>query len=121
MEFEIYSSEKASGVIASKAKTHQPVIEAPEKVRVGEPFEIKVKVGPHPSTKEHYIGKIDVYYSESRRDFNPILIASIILAPEYTEPTFSLKLKVEKHGVIHVISYCNLHGLWRSWREIHVE
>jgi len=121
MEFEIYSGEKATGIIASKAKTHQPVIEAPEKVKAGEPFEVKVRVGPHPSTKEHYIGKIEVYYSEAGRDFNPILIASISLAPEYTEPVVSLRVRVEKSGVIHVISYCNLHGLWISGREIRVE
>ena len=110
----IYSPEQASGEAISKVETHTPKIEAPEKVKAGEEFEVKISVGPHPNTVQHSIRYIKVYFYEEGRPFNPIHLATIFLEPEYAEPKITLKLKLKKSGTIYAIEYCNLHGLWSS-------
>ncbi len=114
----IYSPEKASGEAISKVETHTPKIELPSEVRVGEPFEVKIKIGPHPNKVEHSIRRIEVYFYEEGRAFNPIHIASFNFEPGYIEPELTIKLKLEKNGILYVIGYCNLHGLWEARREI---
>ncbi len=117
----IFSSERVSGEAAGKAESHLPRIEAPEKVRAGEAFEVRVRIGPHPSVAEHYIGWIDVYFEEEGRPFNPLLLARIALAPGYVEPDVRLVLKLRRSGLLHVVGYCNVHGLWEAKREVRVE
>ena len=115
----IYSPETAKNEAISKIESHTPRIEAPDRVRSGEEFSVKVSVGPHPSTIEHYIRKIELYFYEEGRRFNPILLASIELTPIYSEP--KVEIKIKKSGVLYALSYCNLHGLWEGKKEIIVE
>ena len=117
----IYTPETASGEAISKVESHTPKIEAPSKVKANEVFEVKIKVGPHPSTVEHSIRRIELYFYEEGRKFNPILLASIDLTPVYTEPDIKITLKLKKSGVLYAIGYCNLHGLWEARKEIIVE
>ena len=117
----IYSPERAVGEALSKVETHTPRIEAPEKVKAGEPFKIRVSVGPHPNTLEHSIRWIEVYYEEEGRAFNPYMIARFATEPGITEPILEITVKLSKSGKIHVLAYCNLHGLWEGTREIRVE
>ena len=117
----IYSPERASGEAVTKVKSHTPKIEAPQLVKAGQPFELKISVGPHPSTVQHSIRKIEVYYYEKGRSFNPVLLATIRLTPAYTEPEVKLVLRLKKSGTIYAIGYCNLHGLWEDRKEIRVE
>ncbi len=92
----IYTPKRASGEAISKVETHTPKIEAPDKVKAGEEFEVKVSVGPHPNTVQHSIRYVKLYLREEGRAFNPIHLASVILEPEYAEPKISLKLKLKK-------------------------
>ncbi len=49
-----------------KKEKHVPVIDAPDKVKKGEFFNIKVEIGkeiPHPNTTEHHIRWIDSLFS----------------------------------------------------------
>lgn len=117
----IYTPETASGEAISKVESHTPRIEAPSKVKANEVFEVEIKVGPHSSTVEHSIRRIELYFYEEGRKFNPILLASIDLTPVYTEPDIKITLKLKKSGVLYVIGYCNLHGLWEARKEIIVE
>ena len=117
----IYTPEKASGEAVSKIESHTPKIEAPDIVKKGKLFELKVAVGPHLNTVQHSIRKIEVYYYEKERAFNPIHLATIRLTPEYAEPNVKLVLNLKKSGIMYVIAYCNLHGLWESRKEIKVE
>ncbi len=116
----IYSEEKAPAEVKPKAKSHIPRIEAPDRVKAGQEFELKVSVGPHPSTVEHSIRWIDIYLYEEGRAFNPIHIASVVLEPGYTVPEVVLKLRLQKKSVIYAVSYCNQHGLWEARKEIDV-
>ncbi|MCC5998262.1 MAG: class II SORL domain-containing protein, partial [Thermofilum sp.] len=97
----IYSPEVAAGEAVSKVETHTPKIEAPDEVKAGEPFYIKIKVGPHPNTLQHSIRWIEVYFEEEGRAFNPIMLSRIHLEPELVEPEVTLKLVLKKSGVIY--------------------
>jgi len=117
----IYSPEEAPEQVASKAETHTPRIEAPDRVKAGEPFKVRIFVGPHPNEVQHSIRWIEVYFAEEGRTFNPIYIARIDLAPEYAEPDVTLTLRLKKSGTLYVVEHCNLHGLWEARKEIKVE
>jgi superoxide reductase len=117
----IYSPEVASGEAVSKVETHTPKIEAPDETKAGEPFYIKIKVGPHPNTLQHSIRWIEVYFEEEGRAFNPIMLSRIHLEPELVEPEVTLKLVLKKSGVIYALEYCNLHGVWEGRKAITVK
>jgi len=117
----IYSEDRVPPKYASKAASHTPRIDAPDRVRPGEDFTLKIVVGPHPNTVDHSIRWIDVFLYEEGREFNPIHIARILLEAGYTLPEVTLKMRIQKRSVVHAVSYCNLHGLWEARKEIDVE
>ncbi len=117
----IYSREKASKEAISKAESHTPRIDAPDRVKADQVFDIAIRVGPHPNTIEHSIRWIDVYFSEEGSMFNPIHITRVLLEPVYIEPIVRLSMKLRKSGTLYVIAYCNLHGLWGNKKRITVE
>ncbi|MEM0015220.1 MAG: class II SORL domain-containing protein [Zestosphaera sp.] len=114
----IYSPERASGEAITKVETHTPKIEAPEVVKANEPFEVRVFVGPHPNVVEHSIRRVELYFYEEGRPFNPVRLAAVELEPVYSEPDIRFKVKVRKGGVIYAVEYCNLHGLWEARKEV---
>lgn len=118
-----------------KKEKHVPVIEGPDKIKKGEPVSIKVSVGkeiPHPNTTAHHIRWIEVYFLASGEKF-PLEIGRFEFTSHgesgegpdtssvYTSPEVNLKFKTEKPGVILASSYCNIHGLWQSSKEIGIE
>ncbi len=117
----IYTPETASGEAISKVETHTPKIEAPDKVKAGEVFKVKVSIGPHPNKVEHSIRWLELYFAEEGRAFNPILLGRVFWTPGYAEPVVEFNIKLSKSGVLYAIAYCNLHGLWESRKEIKVE
>ena len=116
----IYTPETASGEAISKIESHTPKIEAPESVKADQTFEVKVTVGPHPNTVEHSIRRIEVYFYEEGRPFNPVLLSSTNLTPVYAEPNVKVASKLNKSGTIYAIEYCNIHGVWEGRKEIKV-
>ncbi|MCE4609774.1 MAG: class II SORL domain-containing protein [Desulfurococcales archaeon] len=117
----IYTPEEAPEQVISKAETHTPKIEAPEKVKKGEPFKVKITVGPHEMKPHHSIRYVEVWFYEEGRAFNPVRVAKIEFEPGYTLATAELTLTLEKSGTLYAISYCNLHGLWEARKTIQVE
>ncbi len=117
----IYSREKAEGEAVSKVETHTPVIECPDVVKAGEPFEVKISVTKHPNKVEHSIRYVDVFFVEEGRAFNPVKVAKVKFTPEYAEAEAVIKLKLQKSGTIVALAYCNLHGLWENYKEVRVE
>ncbi len=118
-----------------KTEKHVPVIEGPEKISKGQVLEIKVSVGKqiaHPNTTEHHIRFIEVYFLATGEKF-PYQLARFefnthgesVQGPNtstiFSEPKVSAVFKTEKSGVIMAVAYCNIHGLWRSEKEIKVE
>jgi superoxide reductase len=118
-----------------KTEKHVPVIEGPDKISKGQSLVIEVSVGKqiaHPNTTEHHIRFIEVYFLATGEKF-PCQLARFefnahgesVQGPNtsmiFSEPKVSAVFKIERSGVIMAIAYCNIHGLWRSEKEIKVE
>lgn len=115
-----------------KTEKHVPVIEAPDTAKKGEFFKITVSVGkeiPHPNKTEHFISWIAVYFQPQGEKF-PYQVAKAefsahgasINGPDtssvYTHPEVGLVFKTDKPGTLYAVSFCNIHGLWQSSREV---
>lgn len=118
-----------------KSEKHVPVIEAPEKAKKGEFSRITVSVGKeiaHPNKTEHHIRWISIFFHPKGEKF-PYQIAKAEFnahgestqGPDtssiYTHHETVISFKTEKPGTIYASSYCNIHGLWQSSKEISVE
>ena len=118
-----------------KTEKHVPVIEGPDKINKGQALMFEVSVGKqiaHPNTTEHHIRSIEVYFLATGEKF-PCQIARFEFnahgesaqgpntSTVFSEPKVSAIFKTEKSGVIMATAYCNIHGLWRSEKEIKVE
>jgi len=118
-----------------KLEKHVPVIEGPDKITKGQVLTIEVSVGKqiaHPNTTEHHIRFIEVYFLATGEKF-PYQLARFefnahgesVQGPNtstiFSEPKVAAVFKTEKSGVIMATVYCNIHGLWRSEKEVKVE
>ena len=117
-----------------KTEKHVPVIECPDRVKAGELFPIKVTVGKgiaHPNTTEHHIRLISVYFHPEGEKFTYQIGHFEFSAhgestegpnkgPVYTNHEVTVSLKIDESGVIYATAFCNIHGLWRSEKEIKV-
>jgi superoxide reductase len=117
-----------------KTEKHVPAIDAPDKVKKGEFFKVTVSVGKeiaHPNKAEHHIRWVEVYFHPKGEKFPYQIAKSEFTAhgestqgPDtssvYTHPEIVLSFKTDKPGVIYASSYCNIHGLWQSSKEITV-
>lgn len=97
---------------------HVPVIEAPDSVKAGEPFQVSIKVGsiPHVMEEGHHIQWIELY---SRGNF----LARVDLTPVFTKAEVTVTLvkgEVHKATTLRAIERCNLHGMWEGIKEISV-
>lgn len=118
-----------------KQEKHVPVIESSEVLKKGEFSKIIVSVGrqiPHPNTTEHHIRWITVYflpagekfpYEIGKAEFNAH--GESVQGPNtsaiFTHPEVVLSFKTDKPGTLFASSYCNIHGLWQSSKELKVE
>jgi superoxide reductase len=115
-------------------KKHVPIIEAPETVIAGEPFEVTVTVGsiPHVMEEKHYIEWVELYLHNKlvgRKELSPsdkTADEALIAIKEIETCTI--------HGVnicgecgeksvittLYAREHCNIHGLWEADRKIEV-
>lgn len=118
-----------------KKEKHVPVIEAPDKVKKGEFFNLRVTVGKevtHPNKTEHHIRWIAVYFHPQGEKF-PSQIGRTEFTSHgesaqgpdtstiYTHHQVTLAFKTDKPGIIYAAGYCNIHGLWENSKPISVE
>jgi superoxide reductase len=117
-----------------KTEKHVPVIECPDKVKTDEIFPLKISLGKevaHPNTTSHHIRWISVYFLPKGEDspcqighFEFISHGASTQGPDtssvYTHHEVSISMKTGKSGVLYATSLCNIHGLWRSAKEIEV-
>ncbi|NIA21734.1 MAG: superoxide reductase [Anaerolineaceae bacterium] len=102
-------------------KKHLPVIEAPDSVKAGEPFEVTVQAGKllaHPNEPGHHIESIELYQGH-------VLLARVDLAGGLAGPkvTFTVLLASDvddPNGGLRAFEKCNLHGTWEGARAIEV-
>lgn len=117
-----------------KKEKHVPLIEAPDSVKSGEMFQIKVSVGKeitHPNTTEHHIRWIQVFFLPEGEKYACQLahcgftahgeaVAGANEGPAYTNHSAVLEARLGKSGTLYAMSLCNIHGLWEYSREIKV-
>ena len=117
-----------------KKEKHVPAIECPDEAPAGEAFDVKISLGKevaHPNTTEHHIAWVSLYfnpegdkfsYDVGRFDFNAHgqSAAGPNQGPVYTDHTVTASMKIGTSGTLHALSYCNIHGLWESSKEIKV-
>jgi superoxide reductase len=118
-----------------KLEKHVPVIEAPDKVKKGQVFQVKVTIGKevaHPNKTEHHISWIDVYFLPRGGKY-PCQIAKAEFSAHgestdgpdtstiYTHHEAIVSFKTDKPGTIFASSLCNIHGLWKNAKEIEVD
>lgn len=111
-----------------KGEKHVPVIHAPETVKKGESFDVKVLIGeeiPHPNTLEHHIAWIKLYFHGEGEKF-PVEVGNVTFAAHGEAGTFTdyfatFRFKAEKSGTIYATSYCNIHGLWENSSELKLD
>ena len=117
---------------------HVPVIEAADKVKAGEAFDVKLSVGKdiaHPNTVEHHIEWIKLYfvaegtqlpYEVGELSFEVGAIefnvhgdgATANEGPVAAVSEGTLAVALKKSGKLIAVSYCNIHGLWESEKDI---
>jgi superoxide reductase len=115
-----------------KKEKHVPVIECADRVKADEVFPVKVSLGKeiaHPNTTEHHIRWIQLFF-KPQGDKYPYQVGCFEFTahgesvegpnkgPVYTNHTVVTELKVNKPGTLVAASFCNIHGLWESSRDI---
>jgi superoxide reductase len=118
-----------------KKEKHVPVIECPSKIKADEIVDVKITIGkeiPHPNTTDHHITWISLLFKPDGEKF-PYNIGryeflahgSSTQGPNtstiYTHPMITTSFKTSKSGVLYVSSYCNIHGLWQSSKELKIQ
>lgn len=110
-----------------KAEKHVPVVEAPDEVEAGKPFQVKVSVGkeiPHPNTQEHHIRWIDLFFQPEGDKFvyqlGHVEFTAHGEADALTSPEAVFSVQVGKPGTLIALSLCNIHGLWEGSKAIKV-
>ena len=118
-----------------KKEKHAPVIEAPQKVKSGEAFEVKLSLGKeiaHPNTTEHHISWISLYFKPKSSNFTHQVghfefwahgksTSGPNKGPIYAHPSVSASVSLNESGTFFAMAFCNIHGLWESSLEIEVE
>jgi len=117
-----------------KKEKHAPVIECPDTVAAGEVFDVTLSVGkeiPHPNTTEHYIAWMTLFFFPEGGKFAQQIgrfefssHGEAATGPNtgvvYTSPKAVASFKVTVPGTLIAVSYCNIHGLWESNKEIKI-
>ncbi len=117
-----------------KKEKHVPVIECPDRVGLGEVFDVKVSLGAevaHPNTTEHHISWITLYFQPEGEKFTHQVghyefsahgesTAGPNEGPVYTHHSVTTSLELKKSGTLYALALCNIHGLWESSKEIQV-
>ena len=111
---------------------HVPVIECPDAFGAGEMINITVSVGKeinHPNTTEHHIRWIRLYFLPEGSPY-AYEIGSIEFGAHgestagpntsgiYTDHVAMFRMKTDVPGTLYATSFCNIHGLWDSMKEI---
>lgn len=117
-----------------KTEKHVPVIESPDSAKAGEKFTVQVSVGKeiaHPNTTEHHIRWIKLYFKPEGGKFAYDLgsyefsahgesVEGANKGPAFSDPQATAAVKLNVSGTLIAESYCNIHGLWESSKEIKI-
>jgi superoxide reductase len=115
-----------------KSEKHVPVIEGKDKFNKGELISLTITIGkeiPHPNTTAHHIRWVNVYFLPHGEKF-PYEIGHFEFnahgesaqgadtSTVYAHHEVTVYFKTDKPGTVMASSYCNIHGLWGSEKNI---
>ncbi len=95
---------------------HTPKVEAPDKVKAGEWFQVKVSIGIeglHPSMAEHFIQWIAIYKDD-------IEISRVYLHPVYSKPEVTFTIALDETSTIKIFEQPNHTAPWVTTKRIRV-
>ena len=99
-------------------KKHLPIIEAPDKAKKDEVFNVTIEVGKllaHPNEAGHFIEWIELYCGDT-------FLFRVNLSASLSSPKVTVPVKLaHAHGPLKARGKCNLHGLWEGVRDIKIE
>lgn len=109
--------------LMGKEKKHMPVIDAPDKVKRGEPFNVKVTVGDginlfNRTLPQHHIRWIEVFFQAKDEKFPQEIRTFKFNISQTPVPECAVSFKIDKPGIIFASSYCDLHGLLQNSKDI---
>jgi len=118
-----------------KSEKHVPVIEAPDRVRPDEMFDVSVSLGKevaHPNTTEHHIRWIRVFFKpdddRSTYDLGNFEFSAHGEStegpnegPVHTHHGAAFRMRTKKAGTLQAMALCNIHGLWEHERRVELE
>lgn len=97
-------------------KKHVPAITCPDSLKANEPFQCTVHVGKylkHPNEPTHHIEFLDLYMDD-------LFLCRADLQARKSEPIVTFTIMVPGSGKLKAYESCNIHGVWRSEKEIEV-
>jgi len=117
-----------------KTEKHVPVIDCADSVQAEEVFPVTLTIGKevaHPNTTEHHIRWIALYFQPEGAKA-PFHVGTFEFAahgesaeganegPVYTHHEVTTSLKIKAAGTLYATSYCNIHGVWESAKDVKV-
>ncbi len=114
-----------------KSEKHAPVIKVADTVKAGEKVAIELVVGEdlaHPNTVEHHIAWIKLYFIAAGTQL-PFEVGAVEFkahgdgataneGPVHAESAGIVTASFKTSGKLVAVSYCNIHGLWESEKDI---
>ena len=94
---------------------HTPRITAPDSVKRGEWFDVRVAVGTdlHPSLAEHFVRYIALYKDTAE-------IARIYLHPVFSAPKVTFTIALDEGGTLRVLAEPTHSAAWEASKKISV-
>ena len=95
---------------------HTPKIQAPDSVRRGQWFQVRVTVGAdslHPSLQEHFVRYIALYKDS-------VEISRVYLHPVYSAPTVTFTIALDEGGALRALAEPTHSAAWEATRKIAV-
>jgi superoxide reductase len=106
-------------------ETHAPVIDCPDCIDSGKPCRVTASVGPggeHPRGQNHYISWVQLFFqARGEKGIKKIGKYSFNKKGWPERPEIKADIALEKSGTFHAVSYCSIHGLWESRKEVTVQ
>lgn len=117
-----------------KTEKHVPVIECPDRIEAGKPFQVTVSLGKeiaHPNTTEHHIRWIQLFFKADADKFayqvgsfeftaHGESVEGPNTGPVHTHHAVTVSLTLGKPGTLLATAYCNIHGFWESSKDMAV-
>jgi superoxide reductase len=110
-----------AAALSDEERVHVPVLSLPARVRAGRAFDLVVQIGvrPHESTAEHRIDWIEVALGPAAGasgEWRRVVVADLSVDVPY--PVLRVPVMIREPATLVARARCNVHGVWRTVREL---